>query len=72
MLFECSALEAFRSGCCIRDFVHEQRAKRPMVSSVSLYKMFLDDTKPREIAVRAKGLYYMKVAWCQLMGLDPD
>ena len=69
MIIECPSLKLYRESCYLGQFVCTHRALNPTISSIKLYSLFLEDSSPDKMKLKASCLYSMKVAWHTLMGI---
>lgn len=69
MLIDCPAMAYYRNTCELVRYISMHRIVQPQISSLKLYAMYLDDSKPCNLKEKILSLYHMKNGWMTLMGL---
>ena len=70
MLIDCPLLACYRSSCRIGPIIKAVRCTRPAISSIKLYAMFLNDSRPESFCEKYEDLLPMYLGWHNLMKID--
>ena len=69
MLIDCPEMTSYRNSCSLGSFISAYLKMQPQISSIKIYALYLNDSKPETMHKKALDLYHMKLGWYRQMNI---